>query len=427
MRIIRYPCRESWSELLQRPPGDLKDETVVRSIVESVRHDGDRAVRGFSALFDRIDLPDFRVTGREFEEAERQMPDGLKFAIWTAKRNIEIFHSSQFEGPKKIETTKGVVCWRKSVPIEKVGLYAPAGTAPLFSTVLMLGVPAKLAGCEEIVLCSPPNAEGKVAPPILFAARLCGIDRVFKIGGAQAIAAMAYGTETIPRVYKIFGPGNRYVTAAKRVVSNDVVIDIPAGPSEVTVVADTSCNPAFVAADLLSQAEHGTDSQVLFVTSHEELISQVVDQVEKQLVALPRREIAERALEHSKAILMHDLDESVALVNEYAPEHLILAIEDAEQVADSVTNAGSVFIGNYSCESAGDYASGTNHTLPTNGSARALSGVALDSFMKKITFQKLTEEGLRNLGPTIECMAAAEGLEAHRRAVSIRLESLDGI
>lgn len=428
MNVFRYPKKEAWPEILARPVFDTRQtETEVRRILDAVKNDGDAALRRFTWDFDGVEINELAVSEDEFAEAQNRLPEELKAAIQIAKSNIEKFHAAQREEISRIETTPGVLCWRKSVAIEKVGLYVPAGTAPLFSTVLMLGVPARLAGCKEIILCSPPDENGKIADAILYAASVCGITRVFKVGGSQAVAALAYGTETIPRVYKIFGPGNRYVTCAKQMVSTDVAIDMPAGPSEVAVVADDSCRPAFVAADLLSQAEHGSDSQVLLVTPSESVITETLAEIEKQIAELPRREIAERSLSNSKAILTHDLIEAVELVNAYAAEHLILAVEKADEIAEKITNAGSVFIGNYSCESAGDYASGTNHTLPTGGFARALGGVSLDSFVKKITFQKISSQGIRNLGPTIETMAAAEGLEAHRRAVAVRLEEIDGI
>lgn len=427
MQIIRYSKKETWAGLLKRPVHDSRElEKKVRPILNAVKHNGDGAVRRFTKLFDDVDLKDLRVCQDEFDRAEKNVSMELKAAIKTAKSNIEKFHSAQMDEIKKIETTEGVVCWRKSVPIERVGLYVPAGTAPLFSTVLMLAIPATIAGCREIVLCSPPSIGG-IADVILYSAKICGVTDAFKIGGAQAIGAMAFGTETVPCVYKIFGPGNQFVTCAKHLVSNEVAIDMPAGPSELAVLADDSCNPAFVAADLLSQAEHGPDSQVLLVTASEAVIDAATGELKRQIVRLPRRQIAERCLANSRAILVEDLDDGIALVNEYAAEHLILAVIDAETVADKITNAGSVFIGNYSCESAGDYASGTNHTLPTGGFAKSFGGVSLDSFVKKITFQEITADGIRNLGPTIECMAEAEGLAAHKRAISIRREVLDGV
>ncbi|MEP7074350.1 MAG: histidinol dehydrogenase [Acidobacteriota bacterium] len=428
MQIMRYPTRDTWPEILHRPPVDLRSiAKAVREILNTVKSDGDDALRKYTAVFDGVNIDGLEVDPEEFAAAEQRVSADLKVAINVAAANIEKFHSAQLEDIKKIETTEGVSCWRRSVAIEKVGLYVPAGTAPLFSTVLMLGVPARLAGCKEIVLCSPPDRDGKADDAILYSAQLCGISRVFKIGGAQAIAAMTYGTKTVPAVYKIFGPGNQFVTSAKQMVSHQVAIDMPAGPSEVAVLADDTSVPAFVAADLLSQAEHGPDSQVLLVSACEEVINETLIAIERQIVDLPRREIATRSLTNSKAILVRDMAEAIDIVNLYASEHLILAVDKADEIAEKIINAGSVFLGNYSCESAGDYASGTNHTLPTAGFARSFSGVSLDSFVKKITFQKLTEEGMRRLGPTIEILAAAEGLDAHRRAITIRLEAIDGI
>jgi histidinol dehydrogenase len=428
MKTIRYPERDTWPEILKRPIFDTGAvEGSVRRILDEVRSFGDEALRRLTQIHDDVVIDDLLVSQVEIDDACGRVPDDLRSAIEAAKLNIEKFHRSQTEDPRIIETTPGVTCWRKSVAIEKVGLYVPAGTAPLFSTVLMLAVPAKLAGCREIVLCSPPDANGKVADAILFAAKQCGVSSVFKVGGAQAIAAMAYGTESIPRVYKIFGPGNHYVTLAKQLVSTEVAIDMPSGPSEVAVLADESCDPAFVAADLLSQAEHGPDSQVLLVTTSDKVIAETLAALEVQLRSLSRRSVAERSLAHSTAILVHSLDDGLELLNEYAPEHLILAVDGADEAAEKVINAGSVFIGIYACESAGDYASGTNHTLPTSGFAKSHSGVSLDSFGKKITFQKLTPAGVRGLGPVIERLAEAEGLDAHKNAISIRLEALDGI
>ena len=429
MKIIRHPQKKDWQEVLARPVFDTARETAaVRKILDDVRENGDEALRRYSKQFDNVEVENLAVSEDEFSVAEQRVPEELKKAIQIAKANIEKFHAAQREETSVIETTTGVICWRKSVAIERVGLYVPAGTAPLFSTVLMLGVPAKLAGCDEIVLCSPPDTNGKIADAILYTARVCGIDKVFKIGGAQAIGALAYGTETIPKVFKIFGPGNRYVTCAKQIVSQtDSAIDMPAGPSEVAVLADETCVPRFVAADLLSQAEHGIDSQVLLVTTSEKVIEETLAEIENQLAELPRKEIAERSLADSKVILVSDIFEGIAVVNEYAAEHLILAVADAGNVAEKIVNAGSVFIGNYSCESVGDYASGTNHTLPTGGFARSFSGLSLDSFVKKITFQQLTEDGIRNLGPAIETMAHAEGLDAHKNAVSLRLNELYGL
>ena len=429
MKIIRHPQKKDWQDVLARPVFDTARETAaVRKILDDVRENGDEALRRYSKQFDNVEVENLAVSEDEFSVAEQRVPEELKKAIQIAKANIEKFHAAQREENSVIETTTGVICWRKSVAIERVGLYVPAGTAPLFSTVLMLGVPAKLAGCDEIVLCSPPDTNGKIADAILYTARVCGIDKVFKIGGAQAIGALAYGTETIPKVFKIFGPGNRYVTCAKQIVSQtDSAIDMPAGPSEVAVLADETCVPRFVAADLLSQAEHGIDSQVLLVTTSEKVIEETLAEIENQLAELPRKEIAERSLEGSKVILVSDIFEGIGVVNEYAAEHLILAVADAGNVAERIVNAGSVFIGNYSCESVGDYASGTNHTLPTGGFARSFSGLSLDSFVKKITFQQLTEDGIRNLGPAIETMAHAEGLDAHKNAVSLRLNELYGL
>jgi len=427
MKIVRYPHKKEWQDVLARPVFDTARETeAVRKILDDVRESGDEALRGYSKLFDKVEIDQLAVSGAEFVGAEQRVPQELKNAIQTAKTNIEKFHAAQREESRVIETTPGVYCWRKSVAIEKVGLYVPAGTAPLFSTVLMLAVPAKLAGCREIVVCSPPDKNGKLADAILYSAQVCGIDKMFKIGGTQAIGALAYGTETVPKVYKIFGPGNRFVTCAKQIVSQaDTAIDMPAGPSEVAVLADETCIPKFVAADLLSQAEHGVDSQVLLVTTSEKVIEKTLAEIETQLAKLPRKEIAEKSLVSSKAILVNDIDEGIDIINEYAAEHLILAVANAENVAEKIVNAGSVFIGNYSCESAGDYASGTNHTLPTGGFARSFSGISLDSFVKKITFQKLTEDGVHNLGKAIEIMAQAEGLDAHKNAISVRLNEIN--
>ncbi|MGD9628971.1 MAG: histidinol dehydrogenase [Pyrinomonadaceae bacterium] len=428
MNIIRYPEREDWPTVLQRPGVDSsRVEGSVRTIINTVRRDGDHALRHYARVFDQVELSHLAVTREEFIAAERQISRELADAIKLAHANIEKFHASQREPVKMIETAPGVTCWRRSVPIDRVGLYVPSGTAPLFSTVLMLGVPAVLAGCREIVICTPPRPDGSAADAILYAANVCGISAVYKVGGAQAIAAMAYGTETIPKVDKIFGPGNIYVTFAKQVVSMNVAIDMPAGPSEVAVLADRSCNPVFVAADLLSQAEHGPDSQVVLVTNSPMVVDEVIAELERQIAALPRRSVAEAAIQNSFAVLVNDLDIGIDLLNEYAPEHLILAVSDADGFAKRVTNAGSVFLGNFSCESLGDYAAGTNHTLPTAGFARAYSGVSLDSFLKKITFQKVDETGIQSIGPAVEVMAEAEGLDAHKRAVSLRLEACNGI
>ena len=424
MKQIEYPDRNQWPELLKRPA--LQVESLfdtVRTILDRVKADGDRAVLAYEEQFDRVKLSSLAVGEEEMQEAEDLLDEELKSAIRLAKQNIETFHAAQRFTSKRVETQPGVTCWQKAVPIERVGLYIPGGTAPLFSTVLMLAVPARIAGCGEIVLCTPPGMNGKVHPAVLFAAQVAGVNRLFKAGGVQAIASMAYGTESVPRVYKIFGPGNQYVTAAKQLVSlRDVAIDMPAGPSEVEVLADDTANPAFVAADLLSQAEHGVDSQALLVTTSPVLCQAVQQEVERQLALLPRKEIATRSLEHSKLIVVRDMDEALALTNAYAPEHLIIQTADYMQVAERVMNAGSVFLGPYSTESAGDYASGTNHTLPTNGYARAYSGVSLDSFIRKITFQEITREGLCRIGPAIETMAANEQLDAHKNAVTVRLD-----
>lgn len=427
MKVIKYPKREDWQKILTRPTIDTKFlERTVENILKDVKNHGDEALKHCSRQFDNVELDDFAVSAEEIAEAEKRVSSELKDAIMHAKSNIEKFHAAQVETPEKIETTKGVFCWRKSVAIEKVGLYAPGGTAPLFSSVLMLAVPAKLAGCKEIILCSPPDKNGEMNDVILYTAKLCGVTKIFKIGGAQAVGAMAFGTETVPRTYKIFGPGNQFVTEAKQqIVKFGAAIDMPAGPSEVAVFADETSIPEFVAADLLSQAEHGVDSQVILVSTSENIIEKSLIELEKQLEVLPRVEIARKAIENSKAILVENTEIALELLNEYAAEHLILAIENAEEIAEKVINAGSVFIGNYSCESAGDYASGTNHTLPTNGYAKNFSGVSLDSFVKKITFQKLTEDGIKNLGRTVECMAEAEGLQAHKNAISVRLEKIN--
>lgn len=429
MKVHYCPERKEWGEILKRPSLDAQDlSDTVSAVLANVRELGDEAIRRYTREFDGCDIGDLEVSADAFAGAEAMVPVELKQAIDLAIFNIEKFHAAQREQPRVVETSNGVFCWRRSVAIERVGIYVPGGTAPLFSTVLMLAVPARIAGCREIVLCTPPNSEGKIHEAVLYAASVCGVKSVFRVGGAHAIAAMAYGTETIPSVYKIFGPGNQYVTCAKQLVSRTgTAIDMPAGPSEVAVLADESCVPAFVAADLLSQAEHGTDSQVLLVTTRQDVVERTLAEIEKQLEGLPRRKIAEASLENSRAVVTRDLDEAIETLNEYAPEHLILAVEQADAIAERITNAGSVFLGNYSCESAGDYASGTNHTLPTGGYAKAFGGVSLDSFVKKITFQKLTPEGIAELGPAIEMMAAAEGLEAHRRAVAIRRETLDAI
>lgn len=429
MKYIEYPSQSNWQQLAERPVFDHNDlVSVVEEVINTVRKEGDTALRRFTLQFDKVAMEDFSVTTTEIEEANTLISDELKAAIQVAKANIETFHKSQALPEQEVETMNGVSCWRKSVPIEKVGLYIPGGTAPLFSSILMLGIPAKLAGCREIVLCSPPNKEGKIHPAILHTANLVGIDKIFKVGGSQAIAAMALGTASIPKVYKIFGPGNQYVTCAKVLVQQQgVAIDMPAGPSEVLVIADDTGHPEFVAADLLSQAEHGTDSQVILLSDSSSFIQKTLEAVQRQVDHLPRRQIAIKALENSKAILLNSLDDCMAFSNLYAPEHLIIASDFAEALTGQIQNAGSVFLGNYSCESAGDYASGTNHTLPTNGFARNYSGVSLDSFVKKITFQKISAEGIQNIGKSIEVMAEAEELMAHKNAVTIRLKSLENV
>ncbi len=424
MKIVRYPQREKWEELIQRPEGDNKSlKKSVRKILSKVKEEGDKAIKKFSKEFDKVKVKHLAVNGEEINLASLFISEELKTAIRTAKQNIENFHRSQLEEEKKIETMPGVSCWRRSVPVEKIGLYIPGGSAPLFSSVLMLGVPASIAGCKDVILCTPPNLDGSVSPMILFAAELCGIKKIFKVGGAQAIAAMAYGTDAIPKVSKIFGPGNQYVTCAKMLVQMEgIAIDIPAGPSELLVIGDDTAIPEFVAADLLSQAEHGTDSHVLFLTTTPSLVEKVMTALEELLGKLPRKDIARQVLKNSKVIITKNLDEAIELSNMYAPEHLILSISNAAGYIDRISNAGSVFIGNYSPESVGDYASGTNHTLPTSGYAVAHSGVSLDSFMKKISFQQLTKEGLINISETVMEMAAAEGLEAHKNAVAVRLK-----
>jgi len=423
MELIKYPEKNEWRDLLRRPAIDsLSLEKKVRKILENVKEKGDKAVKKYSKEFDGIKLKKLQVSDKEIKEADKLVADELKQAIRTAKSNIEKFHSTQLHEEDIVETMPGVKCWRKNIPIEKVGLYIPGGTAPLFSTILMLGVPAKIASCKEIVLCTPPGKDGALHPAILFAASLVGVTKIFKVGGVQAIGAMAFGTETIPAVYKIFGPGNQYVTCAKQLVQQyGIAIDMPAGPSEVAVYADETADPRFVAADLLSQAEHGVDSQVLLVVNKESLVETIKGQLVTQLDKLPRKELAEKALDNSKIMLVNNDEEAIELLNEYAPEHLILSCAHADELADKVINAGSVFIGNFSPESAGDYASGTNHTLPTNGFAKAYSGVSVDSFVKKITFQKLNEEGLNSIGSSVVAMAEAEGLKAHAEAVKLRL------
>lgn len=426
MEIIKYPNPDEWNKLIKRPALDVSSLFgTVQKVLDEVRTQGDEAVKKYGEQFDKVKISDLLVSQTEINEAETLVDAELKEAILIAKNNIEKFHEAQKFNGNRIETTTGVTCWQKAVAIEKVGLYIPGGSAPLFSTVLMLAIPAKIAGCKEIVLCSPPNKEGKLHPAILYAAKIAGVSIIAKVGGIQAIAAMAYGTESVPKVYKIFGPGNQYVTAAKQLVSlKEVAIDMPAGPSEVEVIADKNANPEFIAADFLSQAEHGPDSQAILVTTSEEIVEPVVKAVQEQLEKLPRKEITEKALLHSRIIVLKDDAEVIRFTNQYAPEHLIIQTNNYDFIADQITNAGSVFMGAYTPESAGDYASGTNHTLPTNGYARSYSGVNLDSFIKKITFQEITKEGIRNLGNTIEVMAAGEQLDAHRNAVTIRLSSL---
>ena len=426
MEVIKYPSKADWPSLVKRPALDVTTLfDTVRTVLNEVRSEGDTAVKRYEEKFDKVTLSGLQVSEEEIKEARELVSEDLKQAIRTAKANIEKFHASQRFTGQKVETTSGVTCWQKAVAIEKVGLYIPGGTAPLFSTVLMLAVPAYIAGCKEIVLCTPPNREGKVHPAILFAAETAGVSKIFKAGGIQAIAAMAYGTESVPKVYKIFGPGNQYVTAAKQLVSlKDVAIDMPAGPSEVEVIADGTANPDFIAADFLSQAEHGADSQAMLVTSAESIVSPVVDAIQQQLSELSRKDITAKALEHSRIIVLKDEQEVIAFTNMYAPEHLIIQTENYYHIAEQIENAGSVFMGPYTPESAGDYASGTNHTLPTNGYAKAYSGVNLDSFIKKITFQEITAEGIKNLGGTIQTMAGNEQLDAHRNAVTIRLKTI---
>lgn len=426
MNIYKHPNKSDWNTIIQRPVLEKQNlRETITEVFSKVKNEGDNALQYYTSKFDGVELNDFKVTPEEIEKAINEVSEELKAAIQQAKSNIEKFHLSQKEEIKKIETISGVECWLESRGIEKVGIYIPGGTAPLFSTVLMLAIPAKIADCKEIILCSPADKNGEINTSILYAANLCGITEIFKIGGSQAIAAMSLGTETVPKVYKIYGPGNQYVTAAKEFSTElGVAIDMPAGPSEVLVIADGQAVPEFCAADLLSQAEHGADSQVIFIATDERIFNETLIELENQLEQLPRKQLATKAIENSRFILLETLDEAFELSNFYAPEHLILAIENAENWTNKIQNAGSVFLGNYSCESAGDYASGTNHTLPTNGFARNYSGVSLDSFVRKVTFQKLTKTGIQNLGKTIEIMAEAEGLFAHKNAVSVRLKSL---
>lgn len=430
MQKIINPDREQWQNLTQRPLAEqVKLNDIVNTVFAEIKRDGDKALKKYSLLFDKVNLQSFAVSPQQIKEASEKVPADLKAAIQQAQRNIEKFHAAQAEAGTVVETSKGVNCWRESRGIESVGIYIPGGTAPLFSTVLMLGIPAKLAGCKNIILCTPPDAEGSANPVILYTASLVGISSVFLVGGIQAIASLTFGTESIPKVDKIFGPGNQYVTAAKQAAQHfGVAIDMPAGPSEVLIIADDSCNPSFVAADLLSQAEHGTDSQVILLSDDESVIDTTLLELDKQLAALPRKDIAMKAIINSKAIRLKTISECIEFSNSYAPEHLILAVKNARENASGVTKAGSVFLGNYSCESAGDYASGTNHTLPTNGYARNYSGVSLDSFVTKITFQELTKEGIQTIGPAIELMAEAERLFAHKNAVTLRLKrTLQGL
>ncbi len=425
MKIIKQPNVNTWQEIVKRPSFDNTALIAkVEDVLTQVKINGDKAIKEFTVNFDSVVLDHFMVSEESIASAILKIPTPLRDAIQMAAENIRQFHQKQVSEVEVIETMPGVRCWRKSVGIEKVGLYIPGGTAPLFSTILMLGIPASIAGCKEVILCSPPDKNGELNPAILYTANLVGIKKIFTIGGVQAIAAMAYGTETVPQVYKIFGPGNQYVTCAKKLIQQDgIAIDMPAGPSEVCVLADDSANPSFVAADLLSQAEHGIDSQVLLVSMNENFVNKVLNSLEVQLKKLPRKDIAQIALENSKAIIVNNISEAIALVNEYAAEHLIIACENNEEIANKIMNAGSIFLGNYSPESVGDYASGTNHTLPTNGFAKAYGGVSVDSFVKKITYQKLTKIGLKNISKVVEIMAAAEGLDAHKEAVSIRLKS----
>ena len=426
IQIVLYPGREDYAALLQRPHKDAADlASIVAGVLQDVRREGDTAVLRYEEKFDKVCLASLAVSEEEIQEAEHLISDELKNSIRLAHANIHRFHYAQRMQPVSVETAPGVHCWQKSVAIERVGLYIPGGTAPLFSTVLMLATPAKIAGCADIVLCSPPSPQGKLHPAILYAARVAGVNRIFKCGGVQAIGAMAYGTETVPKVSKIFGPGNQFVTCAKQQVSmTDVAIDMPAGPSEVAIVADMTCHPRYVAADMLSQAEHGMDSQSILFTDSEQVAHDVLRELEVQLESLPRKEMAMASLRHSRIVVLRDMEEAFGICNEYAPEHLILAMDSALEWTDRVVNAGSVFLGHYSCESAGDYASGTNHTLPTSGYAKAYSGVNLDSFCRKITFQHLTPQGIQSIGRAVEVMAEAESLDAHRNAMTLRMQDL---
>ena len=424
IKVYQEPKKKDWPSLLARPQFDASSLKIkVREIMEAVKEKGDIALAEYTLAFDKVAIANFKLSPAVIEAAEKELTPGLKTAIQLAKVNIEVFHQPQIQKEERIETMPGVWCWRKSVGIEKVGIYIPGGTAPLFSTVLMLGIPAKMAGCKEIILCSPPNEKGDIDPAIIYAAALVGVTSIYSIGGVQAIAALAYGTETVPKVNKIFGPGNQYVTAAKQLIQQEgIAIDMPAGPSEVCVWADETCIASFVASDLLAQAEHGVDSQVILIANKIEVVELIQKEIEQQIILLPRKEMALKALMNSKAIVIENADDAITMVNEYAPEHLILSIDNAAQIAEKIINAGSIFIGNFSPESVGDYASGTNHTLPTNGFAKAYSGVSIDSFVKKITFQQLTERGLTNIAPTVIEMATAEGLQAHSKAVELRVE-----
>ena len=426
IQTVLYPGREDYAALLQRPHKDAADlGSIVAGVLQDVRREGDTAVLRYEEKFDKVCLTSLAVSEEEIQEAEHLISDELKHSIRLAHANIHRFHQAQRMQPVSVETAPGVNCWQKSVAIERVGLYIPGGTAPLFSTVLMLATPAKIAGCADIVLCSPPSPQGKLHPAILYAARVAGVNRIYKCGGVQAIGAMAYGTETVPKVSKIFGPGNQFVTCAKQQVSmTDVAIDMPAGPSEVAIVADATCHPRYVAADMLSQAEHGMDSQSILFTDSEQVAHDVLRELEVQLESLPRKEMAMASLRHSRIVVLRDMEEAFGICNEYAPEHLILAMDSALEWTDRVVNAGSVFLGHYSCESAGDYASGTNHTLPTSGYAKAYSGVNLDSFCRKITFQHLTPQGIQSIGRAVEVMAEAESLDAHRNAMTLRMQDL---
>lgn len=427
MQRINYPQPKEWDENLKRPTQTVSDiEEIVYSIFKEVEADGDTVIKKYTAQFDKVALNSLLVNDTEIEQATNAVSDALKQAITLAKSNIEKFHAAQKTPKVEVETLPGVACWQEKRPIQKVGLYIPGGTAPLFSTILMLAIPAKLAGCKEVVLCSPPDKNGKINPAILYAAQLCGVTQIFKVGGIQAIAGMTFGTESIPKVYKIFGPGNQYVTVAKQLATKyNVAIDMPAGPSELLVAADDSANPAFVASDLLSQAEHGVDSQVILVSTSENLIEAVETEIENQIQQLPRKDIARKSIGNSRLILVRDDQEALTLINEYGPEHFIVCVENEDFYLENIQNAGSVFIGNYTPESAGDYASGTNHTLPTNGYAKQYSGVNLNSFMKSMTFQKISKKGIKGIGTAIELMAEAEGLQAHKNAVTLRLKSLN--